>query len=167
MPNELLKNFLLDYMIMNELSSINITLQTTDVHKQLMKNSVFKLIKNATECKSYDWLYTRLGYYAVFGLTITKEMLINEWERIYTYIIPGIIKNYCYIFDSEKEILETNYKKWMDVQYLINEGSEEEYTKEKFKLNMSYITNLENSEFIQLIFKDIKKGDILDYIKYK
>jgi len=154
-------------MTMNDLESMNITLQTKDVNAQIVKNSLFKPSENITIYKSYDWLYSRLGYYPIFGMTITEYLLTKEWDKVYDYIIPGLTKDYCYILDSEKEYLETDFYKWMDIHYLINDGSEEENEAEKDKLNIEYITKLKNHNFIQLLFKDIHKTDILSWIKYK
>ncbi len=167
MQEEILRKYLLDYMNTNNLTVLDISLQTNDVNKQIFENLVFKPIKNISEYKSYDWLRDRLGYYAIFGLKLTKEMLENEWDRIYNFIIPGVTKNYCYIIDPNKpDTIKTSFYHWIDVHYLLNEGTEEEQEKERSKFNLEYITDIMQAEFIQLLFSDIKKDDIMDFIKY-
>lgn len=141
-----------------------------------VKNTKY-IPNNYNNIESYSWIEKTIEYFPIFGLELDKNQFIEEFDRIYEYIVYADSSKYCFILDIEKieqnknnKMIYTNFYNWCDVHYLLQKdiSTEKERINEDDKISFKYIvSNLDKCEFIQFLLKELNKDEIISYIKYK
>ena len=87
----------------------------------------------------------------------------KEFESAFEF--GGGQGEYVFIATIPDNSIKTSFYNWVDVHYLLNDGSEEELESERYKINLDYILDIDKNDRIQVLSEYISKKDIIAIIK--
>lgn len=144
-------------------TSILITFQST--------NMTGKTPKNLTNCNSYNWLISKIGYMPIFTIKIKLNKLKdrNYLKKTFGSVMVSGTK-YVYILNPQKlKCIDTDMYRWVDVHFIENEGPESEdddRIKKMYDKDWKYITKLDNYGPVQTLIPKITKESVIKMFKF-
>ena len=122
-------------------------------------NSPFK------NSESYKWLESNIKYKPIWSFLFSNEMNNNFNEFRDAFNFGGGNGEFVFICKLPAGSIKTNFYNWVDIHYLLNDGTEEELQNEIYKIDTNYMLDIKEGERIQVLSKTIHINDVINIIK--
>lgn len=129
-------------------------LEVKDTYNSVYKNS-----------NSYKWLEKNTRYKPIWSFIFSNEMNNSFDEFEDAFVFGGGKGDFVFVSKVPKGSLKTNFFNWVDIHYLLNDGTKEELKEEMYKINMDYLLNINGGDRIQILSESLEDNDVISILK--
>lgn len=150
--------------VKNRYTNVVVTMQNVEVFdKVINKGEVFKpyIRYNYYEpMDAFSWLVKVLGYYPVWSISVDK--LTDTTLPTMTNVLK-MDRKYLFVIDTPEKHYKTDFQKWCDIKYYMDNGTVKECNDHVHLYNMNYLEYKEGKATIcQTLFETINKENVLE-----